>query len=558
MSVDALAGELLRIAFTAEPTDASLLGFPGFDDELADHSEAAEEAIARRWDEVAVAAAELEGRGLSETEHQTLEFVRHVAAVDGATARLGQVEWTVTDLWIAPAAKLISELPRLALDTAERVESYRNRLSQIPHYLETAVARHRQGVAAGRTPVARLVRAAVAQLDRVLADPALAGITRDGTETLVNETVRPALDCYRLAIGELVPFARDDEHPGLAYLPEGEAIYAALAARHGAGRATPAELHRLGLELTAKLVEEYAEVGRRAFGVSDRATIFERLRHDPALRWSNGEEMLGQARAAVRRAEAAAPGFFRSVPETACLVEPVPQAEAAGAPPAYYYPPALDGSRVGTFFVNTSSPTERFRHVSEVVAFHEAVPGHHFQLALAQQEGDLPPARRLMHDTAAAEGWGLYSERLADEMGLYTDDLSRLGMLTADSWRAGRLVVDTGLHALGWSRERAVSWLAEHTPLAGVEIESEVDRYIAMPGQALSYMVGRIELQALRTLAEQRLGEAFELGAFHDLVLRAGPLPLPVLRGAVERWTTRRERPSTTVTLVQDPPGRQG
>jgi uncharacterized protein (DUF885 family) len=173
--------------------------------------------------------------------------------------------------------------------------------------------------------------------------------------------------------------------------------------------------------------------------------------------------------------------------------------------------------------------------MAEAVAFHEAVPGHHFQLTIAQEESG-HVVFSVFGDTASAEGWGLYAERLADEMGLYSGDLARLGMLSTDAWRAARLVVDTGLHALGWSRQEAIDWMASHVPMSQLEVESEVDRYIVMPGQALSYMVGRLELESLRRGASERLGERFVVRDFHDLVLRTGPVALPALRSAVDRW----------------------
>jgi len=209
---------------------------------------------------------------------------------------------------------------------------------------------------------------------------------------------------------------------------------------------------------------------------------------------------------------------------------------------AYYMPGAIDGSRKGTYYLNTSKPGERYRYAADVLAFHEAVPGHHFQLTIALESQDLSPPRRVLFDTACAEGWGLYSERLADEMGLYTDDLARMGLFAADSWRASRLVVDTGLHALGWSRDQAVEWLVTHTPMPRIEMESEVDRYISYPGQALAYMVGRREIVRLRDNATSALGLAFDLREFHDVVLRAGSLPLPALAATIERWISRTKR----------------
>jgi uncharacterized protein (DUF885 family) len=202
--------------------------------------------------------------------------------------------------------------------------------------------------------------------------------------------------------------------------------------------------------------------------------------------------------------------------------------------------PSMDGTRPGIYFANTYQAEQRDRFTSEVIAFHEAVPGHHFQLSLAQELTHLPLVRRVTPVSAYAEGWGLYTERLADEMGLYSGDLDRLGMLAMDSLRAGRLVVDTGLHAKGWTRQQAVDYLKRNTPLSDLEIGSEVDRYIGFIGQALSYMVGRLEIQRLRRTAEDRLGPAFDIRSFHDVLLGSGSLALNVLEGVLDGWTAAR------------------
>ena len=201
-------------------------------------------------------------------------------------------------------------------------------------------------------------------------------------------------------------------------------------------------------------------------------------------------------------------------------------------------PPSLDGTRPGTYYSNVNRPTERTRFDVESIAFHEAVPGHHFQISLAQENGDLPELRRLPMFTAYVEGWGLYAERLADEMGLYSSVEQRMGMLSADAWRAARLVVDTGIHHHGWSREDAVSFMRSNTPVAPLDVESEVDRYIAYPGQALSYMTGRLEISRLRSAAQSALGDRFDVREFHDVVLVNGALPLSLLDRVVTAWVT--------------------
>jgi uncharacterized protein (DUF885 family) len=217
-------------------------------------------------------------------------------------------------------------------------------------------------------------------------------------------------------------------------------------------------------------------------------------------------------------------------------VSPIPEFLAADAPYAYYFPPAVDGSRPGTYFINTADPEQASRTEAESIAFHEAIPGHHLQIAISQELDDLPDFQRHDGATSYIEGWGLYAERLADEMGLYSDDVALLGMLTADAWRSARLVVDTGLHALGWSRQQALDYFETHTPVPMDQVAGEVDRYLAIPGQALSYKVGQIEIQRLRADAEERLGDAFDIRGFHDVVLDSGAVTLPVLGELVESW----------------------
>lgn len=405
--------------------------------------------------------------------------------------------------------------------------------------------RHRGGLAAGRTPVAHLGRAAVAYLDRYLADPdqdplrkpELSGPRGDERERLLAEVVHPAFARYREVLDvEIAPHGRPAEQPGLSWLPGGEDTYRKLIRVHTTTDREPEELHRTGLALIERLAEEYAEIGSRVFGRSTAAEVRQRLRTDPALRWNTADEMIEAARETMRRAEAAAPDWFGRVPSAPCLLVPVPDNEAPNTSPGYYMMPAKDGSRPGTYFINTYRPEERDRFFVEALSFHEAVPGHHFQRALDRELDGLPLLRRYARINAFSEGWGLYSERLADEMGLYSGDLTRLGMLAQDSMRAARLVVDTGLHALGWSRRQVVEFLRTNTVMPEVDIQSETDRYIEWPGQALSYMVGRLEIQRLRAEAEQTLGSTFDIKAFHDTVLGQGSLPLSVLSDVVSAW----------------------
>jgi uncharacterized protein (DUF885 family) len=243
------------------------------------------------------------------------------------------------------------------------------------------------------------------------------------------------------------------------------------------------------------------------------------------------------AEASLARANAAIQGWFGRLPKAPCVVLRVPDHEARFTTIAYYRAPAADGTRPGSYYINTTEPATRPRYEAEVLAFHEAVPGHHLQIAIAQELDGLPAFRRLGGPTSYIEGWGLYSERLSEEMGLLSGDLDRFGVLSFDAWRACRLVVDTGLHAMGWSRDRAIGFLTEHTALAGNNIANEVDRYLALPGQALAYKLGQLEILRLRDEARRTRGDAFDIRAFHDLVLGQGAVGLRTLARVVEAWT---------------------
>jgi uncharacterized protein (DUF885 family) len=551
-TIDELADELLNALFDAYPAIATVYGFPGERDRLlTDFRAASEQAMGERLTAIAGRAAAIDPHTLTPAERVTRSVI--ISQVDDTNTRwtTNLAEFTICDSFTAPAAELLFLLPMVTISTATQADAYVDRLGVIPSVLAALADRHRAGIAAGRVPVRHLVEAAVAHLDRYLAnaDDPLSKPTPpqdadfDVTayvqrrDAVIHDTVRPAYAAYRDVLrDEIAPHGRDRAHPGLCWLPGGDDIYEQLITMHTTTRRSADELHQTGLDVIGRLADEYREIGARVFGTSDLAEIFHRLRTDHELRWRDGDELLDAARAAVARAEATAPQWFGRLPSQNCEVRAVPADEAPGAAAAYYVQPSMDGSRPGIYFANTYEAQERDRHVCESTAFHEAVPGHHFQLTIAQELTELPMLRRLAPFTAYSEGWGLYSERLAVEMGLYSDDIALLGMLTIDSMRAARLVVDTGLHAKGWSREQAVQYMLDNTPMMPVEIESETDRYIADPGQALAYMVGRLEIQRIRTAAETALGPDFDIRAFHDAVLGSGALPLDVLAEVVDGW----------------------
>ena len=441
-------------------------------------------------------------------------------------------------------------VPGYTLITREQGDGYVTKLSGIPKFLDGWMAGLREGVAAGRTATARGVTAAIAAYDRILGtkvsdDPlvgqsapsalseAEANAWRDELVTVVGEVVRPAIARIRGFLhDELLPGAPSDDHAGLCHLPgDAEAyedlLWAATSTRHRSS-----EVHQIGLEQLARLDDEYRELGRSVLGVDDPGLIRDRLRSDPTLQYATTEEIIGDVGSALDRARSEAPRWFSRLPRTDCKTVTV---ESGGF--AFYTAPSPDGNRGGTFYLNASDPSQWTRFALAPVVFHETIPGHHLQLGLAQ-ELDLHPVLGELEVTAYLEGWGLYAERLADEMGLYASPLQRIGMLTMDSLRASRLVVDTGLHASGWSRQQAVDFLYDHTALTRPNVEAEIDRYIADPAQATSYMIGRIELDRLRVDATSRLGGRFAITEFHDTVLHGGMTPLGELARRVDAWIT--------------------
>ncbi|KXK62440.1 hypothetical protein AWW66_08325 [Micromonospora rosaria] len=538
--LDTLADELLDVIAAEDPLNDALEGYPGIGHLLGDPRTQAQQELRARAVDVARRA-----RALDRVDDPvTLAVLLHQA--DDVVARIdaGLLAISLADYQSSPIGRLLGALPETRPVGAEQEEGYLHRLAGIPAYLTAAAQRHQEAIAAGRTPVAARVRHALTRLDDHLADPAADPLRRPPLgepaaarrDRLLHDVVRPALAAYRDAVADTVlAHGRASDRPGLCWLPDGEATYAALTRMHCTTSATAKELHQLGRHKIEEIEAEYATVGAAALGIDDPAQVRARLRHDPLLRWSDAAELVAATRAATAHAEQQAHRWFGLLPDHPCAVDP---SADPYAPSAYYLPPAADGTRPGTCYVNVADAPSRGRYLTEALTFHETVPGHHIQFGVAQSLSGLPALRRFAWINAYVEGWGLYAERLADEMGLYTSQLMRLGMLAMDSLRTARLVVDTGLHAFGWSRQDAVDYLTAHTVMDDAEAQRETDRYIDMPGQALSYLVGRMEIQRVRADAERSLGADFDLRAFHDTVLGSGALPMDVLADVVSAWVS--------------------
>lgn len=550
-----LADELTGAILAANPVAATLLGVRDWEDQLPDFSEAGEAAASALLRDILARAGTVDPAGLTDQQLVTLAVVRAQVRTNMDIHATRSIEYKVTDTFFAPAIGLLSMLSMTGITEPAHAEGYLARLAGLPAALAAIADRHRAGAAASRVPVRRLAVAAVSYLDRYLAgldadplrrpSPPAGGLVpvaafESERDRILAEVVHPALARYRDVLHrEVVPPARGDDKPGLCWLPGGEQDYVRLVRAYTTTGYEPTQVHQIGLATMAELREQYAAVGSRLFGTGDIGDLFTRVRTDPALRWRDGDQLLVAARAAISRAEQVVPDWFSRVPSHSCRVVAIPEDEATGAPASYYYPPSLDGSRPGTYFANTRLAPEQERVTGEAKAFQQGVPGHHLQLALAQELTDLPLLRRLISVAAYSQGWGAYAEWLADEMGLYTGDLARLGMLSQELLRAARLVVDTGLHAYGWDRRRVVDYLRANTVLPPAAVESETDRYMVTPGQSLAFLLGRLEIQRMRAEAERALGERFNVRSFHDAVLGSGALPLTVLNEVVRAWVTR-------------------
>ncbi|WP_040833942.1 DUF885 domain-containing protein [Nocardia brevicatena] len=553
--MDAMDAELQRLAdsywdtmLEAEPSSATLLGDHRFDDRIEDVSAEADRQLLDRWHDLARRVEAVDPTRLNPTDRITHALLR--GELDNAVLGLGwrprEMAWDQMD---GVHSRLLTMAPQFTAPEPKNARALVVRFRRVGDMLAQAQQRFRQGLHAGRLPARVTVERSMNQLDNYLASevagdafatlagpPGWDGENAWRTELVevVREVIRPAFQRYRQVLAEeLLPVSRPDERSGLCWLGEdGADIYQRLLRCHTTVADLDADrVHDLGLTELARLREEYAQVGAHLFGTTDLEAIFTRLRHDPRLRYRHGDQILTDAERCLTAATAAMSDWFGRLPAQPCDIVAVPDFLAADSPAAYYYPPAVDGSRPGTYFVNRHNATGRGRYETAAVAFHEAIPGHHLQLALATELDHLPRFQReSLTNTAFVEGWALYAERLAEEMGLYTDDLDRLGMLAGDSLRSARLVVDTGLHAKGWSRQQAIDFMTAHTPAGPTEIAVEVDRYLAMPAQALAYKIGQLEIQQQRARAAERLTDRFDLEAFHDRILGSGSISLPVLR----------------------------
>jgi len=535
------------------PEEAYEVGYPDTPmDRLGDRGAAAMTAWRAREDQwlaklTSIDPAQLEGTDAAIPYAFTRDRIE--ASVARRVCRTS--DWNISPTWTGWQSMLASTFGQQPVSTdAERATAL-TRLRAVPGYLDTEIANARSGMTAGYLAPASNVRAVIAQADAMLAgppesspffDPAARAkndaFTKD-VGTLVADSINPAIRRYRDFLQKEYR-GRDDV--GVGANPNGDACYAASLRFHTSLPLDPKAVHETGLKEMARIEGEMAQIARDHFKTGDVKALLNRLRTDRQYTFKTEEDVLAYARAAVARAEGRVRDWFGFVPDAKLIVKPFPAYQKASGG-GFYAAGSLDGTRPGTYELGTYKPETITKVGMEATAFHESYPGHHLQMSVALFGKGVHPVLRYIYVSSMAEGWGLYSERLADEMKLYSSEMDRLGMLSGLAFRAARLVVDTGLHTMGWTREQAIAYMLDHSTESRAYVETEIDRYAAVPGQATSYMIGSLEIRKLRDDAQRQLGARFDIKSFHDVILRDGAVTLPMLRIAVARWVRERAAP---------------
>jgi uncharacterized protein (DUF885 family) len=535
------------------PTWASSLGDRRWNDRWTDMSPQAHQARTQHQRGVLKELQQIERSALSAADQLNFDLFRRQYEQQVRESEFG---WDLLPLNQRGGLQTQHEMAdHLRFETVKDYEDFLRRLQTFDQHVDQTIQLMRVGISRGIVHPKIIMHRVPAQIDRqIVADPTKSGFYKPFTRfpvTLgqpdrerlsrsasraIEERVIPAYVRFKQFFeNEYLPACLNEV--GVWQLPEGEAMYAFFARRHTTTDLTPEEIHQLGLSEVARIRGQMLTIMDE---VSFRGTLdefFTFLRTDRQFFYATGEELLEATRAMCKRIDPHLVKLFRTMPRMPYGVEPIPEAAAPDTTTAYYMPPAADGSRAGTYYVNLYRPETRPKWEMMALSLHEAVPGHHLQISLAMELGEVPRFRRYGGGhTAYVEGWGLYSEALGDELGLYDDPYSKFGQLTYEMWRAVRLVVDTGIHHKRWTRQQAIDYFRANAPKSEHDITNEIDRYIAWPGQALAYKVGELKIRELRARATTELGNQFDVKAFHEVVLGSGPLPLDVLEQNVDTW----------------------
>jgi len=540
----AIAADYVRTYYEQFPEDAYEDGYADAPaDRFSDRSPAALAAWHGREDSLLAALRAIDAAALPGTP-AAIPYAYALDRLEGDIGRrVCRMElWNVSPTWTGWPELLPAVFAQQPVGTPAERTAVLARAGDVPRFLDTDIANLREGIRLGYTAARPDVDAVIAQVEDFLRiptgdSPFVEPAARAGDDSLraalaavVRDAITPAVERYHtFLVDEYRDVARTEV--GVSANPDGAACYQASVRFHTTLPLSPEAIHQNGLREMERIQTEMTPIARRLFGTDNLRAALTRARTDPRFTFRTGDEIVAYAQAAVDRARAAVPAWFGVVPKASVEIKPYPpfQKRTGGG----FYSAGAPG-QPGIYSLGTYAPEKLSKAGLEATTFHETYPGHHMQVSVVLESGGVHPVLKYFFNSGMGEGWALYTERLADEMGLYSGDIDRLGMLSNEALRAARLVVDPGMHVLGWSRDSAVAYMREHTAESDGSIAYEVDRYLAVPGQATSYLTGSLEIRRLRREAETRLGDRFDIKAFHDRVLANGTISLPMLGDQIE------------------------
>ena len=544
--VNQVASDFVHGYFSQFPEEVYEVGYGGAPmDRFGDHSETAMAEWDAKIDQWLVALDAVDVQTLAGTaEAVTYAFTREQLQTQ-VDRRVCQTDlWNISPTWTGWQFMFASTLAIQPVASAEQQQAAIDRIVDAARFLKTDISNLRrgldQGYAAPQSGVVAVIDQVTSLIDSPTEDsPLFSPAARSDDDSFISSyrkafesTLKPALVAYR---NFLTNDYQGRDGIGVGNNPNGETCYAASVRYWSSVSMTAEQIHRTGLSEMARIQSEMLQIAQDSFGTDDVKSLLAELRTNPEYTFGNEQAMLDYVGAAVQRGKEAIPHWFGNLPDAKLLIIPSPAYEKDSGG-GFYSAGAADGSRPGTYQVGTYNPQGISKAGPESTAFHESYPGHHMKVSLALANESLHPILRYIGVSGFVEGWALYSERLADEMGLYSSDIARLGMLSNEAYRAARLVVDPGMHVMGWTRDDAIQYMLEHTAQGIDSLTSEIDRYAAVPGQATSYLLGSLEIQRLRKKAELALGEAFDIRAFHDRILANGGVTLPMLGATIDAW----------------------
>ncbi|HTD56503.1 MAG TPA: DUF885 domain-containing protein [Silvibacterium sp.] len=554
----ALFAEIWENQLSHSPEFASSIGDKRYNDQLFDYSVAAYNERIARGREYIFRLGVIDTAGLSDQEILSKDLMVRRLAEEQEEAEYKPWEMPVNQMW-GPHIDLPALVPQLSFDTVRDYDDYTARLSKIPTVFQQISANMMTGIDDRRVPPKYILEKVLVQVNAIanqkpedspFARPLQkfpAGIGADDQARIKAEVLeaitKQVLPAYvkfaRFLTASYIPAGRAE--PGLWSIPDGDRYYAFLVRQNTTTDLTPAAIHQMGLDEVKRDEAEMLAVAQK-LGFKDLASLRASIASNPKLHAQSTEELLGLYSHYIDQMRPKLPELFGTLPKAPLEIKPVPEYMQQDQTQAYYSQGTPDGKRPGTVYVNLYKFKERALMNVESVSYHEGIPGHHLQIAIAQELTGLPVFRSYLDYTAYTEGWALYSERLGKEIGFYQDPWSDYGRLEADTWRAIRLVVDTGVHSLHWTRQQMLDYFREHSSMDDTNIQAETDRYVAWPGQALGYKIGQLKILELRSKAQAALGPKFDIKEFHDQVVDSGALPMDSLEQRINAWVASQSK----------------